>query len=394
VAVPPSGRIRRPKIRARISFRVAGTLALVVIAVGAAIAVRDATVKVPPPRPCTTAIVSYGPVAGILRLPGRLSVDSTVRIGSSQAGLVVAVTAAAGKRVAKGEVLARLDDAEQRAAAAGADARLASAELLGIRAEREFLKELEQQEAEGLRPALPPDELLEGKAGDAQLEMLHDAAQISRHEHALSLARTMLARRTIRAPIDGIVLARNIEAGESIPASPPGPPLFVIGSDPRRLRLEVEVDERYLHTVLPGRASFVVPAQGGREFAGTIREVTLSPTALRSPAPYVVVADVANTDGALQPGMSAVVDLAMATGRDALSVPTAALTTEGESTIAWLSDGSGRPTPTPVTTGVANVDFTEIRGAGVEAGRIVVSDASPSTCVVAPPVPPFAGRLP
>jgi len=139
---------------------------------------------------------------------------------------------------------------------------------------------------------------------------------------------------------------------------------------------------------------FVVPAQGGREFAGTIREVTLSPTALRSPAPYVVVADVANTDGALQPGMSAVVDLAIATGRDALSVPTAALTTEGESTLAWLSDGSGRATPTPVTIGVANVDFTEIRGAGVEAGRIVVSDASPSTCLVAPPVPPFAGRLP
>ncbi|HXT99980.1 MAG TPA: HlyD family efflux transporter periplasmic adaptor subunit [Polyangia bacterium] len=362
-------------------------MALAAVAVGAAIATRDAVVKAPAPRPCATAVVSYGSIAGTLRSSGQLTVETSVRLGSSQAGLVVAVNAPVGARVVKGQVLARLDDAEQRAAVAGADAQLTSAELLGIRAERELLTEIEQRRGLGLRPELPPDELLEGKAGDAQLEYLHDVAMIDKHSHALALAQAMLARRVVRAPMDGIVLARNIEPGESIPASPPGPPLFVIGSDPRRLRLEVEVDERYAHAVLPGSATFVVPAHGRREFSGTIREVVRSPNAVRSPAPYVVALDVANADGVLTPGMSATVDLSISSGRDTLSVPTGALTTEGGSTIAWLSDRDGRPTPTPVTVGVVNADVTEIRGPGVEPGRIVVSDGAPSTCVI-PPAPP------
>src|SRR4029079_16813487 len=118
-----------------------------------------------------------------------------------------------------------------------------------------------------------PDELLDGKAGDAQLEYLYDAAQVSRHEASVSLARKQLARGLIRSPIAGIILARNIEPGESIPASPPGPPLFVLGSDPKRLRLGVKIDERYLNAVAPGPTTFVIPARGSSAFSATVRQV-------------------------------------------------------------------------------------------------------------------------
>jgi HlyD family secretion protein len=328
--------------------------------------------------------VTYGPLAGTLRLPGRLSVESAVRIGSGP-GLVTAVPAAVGARVRKGQVLARLDDAEQRAAVGAADAQLASAELLALRAERELLGELQGRGADGWLPELPGgDELLDGRAGDAQLEYLHNAAQVAHREQTSALARKLLARRLVRSPIDGVVLARNIEAGESIPASPPAQPLFVIGSDPKRLLLDVEIDERYLQAVLPAPASFAVPAYGSYAFSAIIRQVAPSQGANRSPAPYLVTLEVPNADGALQPGMTAVVELPMGTRADTLSIPTSALSRRGESAVAWLPDEHGQPAPVPVRIGVANAALTEIEGSGFAAGRLVVTDRSPSTCLVSP----------
>jgi len=363
-------------------------LTLAAAVIGAAIAARDATTKAPAARSCETAIVSYGPIVGTLRLPGRLGVERTVRIGSAQPGLVAVVAAMAGARVAKGQVLARLDDAEQRAALAEADARLSSAEVVSVRAERHLLAEIDARRQQGREPDI--DELLDGKAGDAQLDYLYDAAEIARHEASVSLARRQLARRVIRSPIAGIVLARNIEPGESIPASPPGPPLFVLGSDPTYLRLEVDLDERYLNAVVPGPTTFEVPAGGTHAFPGTVREVVPLPNAVRSPAPYVVVLDVPNPQGALQPGMSATVDLPVSTGRDALSVPAGALSSLDDGDTVWLSDHAGHPVRTPVIVGATNADFAEVRGPGIDAGRIVITDASPSTCAVVPPVAPFA----
>jgi HlyD family secretion protein len=306
---------------------------------------------------------------------------------------VIAVDAQVGARIEKGQILARLDDAEQRAALAAADAKRASSELLGIRAERDLLAEIDRQQEQGLLPELPlPDELLEGRAGDIQLEYLHDAAQVEKDEAAVSLARTMLGRRAVRSPIRGVVLARNIEAGESIPASPPGLPLFVLGSDPKRLRLEVEVDERYARAVQPGPATFVVPSHGSRAFSASVRQVIAAAGGARSPAPYVVVLDVPNGDGALDPGMSAIAELTMTTGRETLLVPARALSSHGEGAAVWLPDEHGRPVAAPVTAGVANVDFVEVQGPAIDAGRVVVTDVSPSTCVVAPPISPFAGE--
>ena len=181
-------------------------------------------------------------------------------------------------------------------------------------------------------------------------------------------------------------MERNVEPGESIPASPPGPPLFVIGADPAALRLEVEIDERYVGGVLPGPVTFTAPAYGAYAFSGTIREVIPAPAAVRSPRPYLVAIDVANRDGALRPGMSAVVDLPVVTGRDALAVPNAALPSrsDGETKLALVSKDHGRPEAIAVAVGVANADLTEVMGPGIAAGRLVVTDASPSTCLVGP----------
>jgi HlyD family secretion protein len=361
-------------------------MALVMAVVGAAIVARDVTRRVPAPRACETAMVTSGHIVGLLRSPGRLAVTDAVRVGSSEPGQVIAVGVAVGASVAKGQIIARLDEVGQRAAVTGARSQLASAQLLGLRAEKAFTELLRSQIGQGALPeTLDPEVLLEGAAGDAQLEVLHTETEIARRAAALSLARKVLARRLIRAPMDGVVLERNVEPGESIPASPPGPPLFVIGADPAKLRLEVEIDDRHVAGVLPGVATFTSPAHGEYSFSARIREVIPATTATRSPMPYLVVLDVTNDDGALRPGMSAIVDLPVVAAGDTLTVPNHALSTDGGAKIALVSAGEARPELVAVRVGVANADLTEVSGPGITAGRVVVADASPSTCLVAPP---------
>jgi HlyD family secretion protein len=364
-------------------------MALVIAVIVAAVAARDVARRAPAPRACETALVTSGHIVGRLRAPGRLMVTDTVRVGPTAPGQVIAVGAAVGDHVAKGQIIARLDEVEQRAAVTGAESQFASAQLLGVRAEKAFAEILRSQRGEDALPELlDRDELLEGEAGNAQLELLHTETEVARREAALALARKLLARRAIRSPLDGIVLERNIEPGESILASPSGPPLFVIGADPAKLRLEVEIDERHVAGVLPGDATFTSPAHGDYSFVATIRQVIPATAAARSPRSYLVVLDVMNDDGLLLPGMSAMVDVPVVAGGNAVTVPNRALSTDGGTKVALVSAGDGRAELIAVGVGVANAELTEVSGPGITAGRVVVADASPSTCQVTPPARP------
>ena len=298
----------------------------------------------------------------------------------------------------KGQILALLDDAEQKAGVVAAGAQVTTAELGGLRAERELGQILESLRRQGLLPeTLSPDELLEGAAGDAQLDLLHTTAQAAKQHAALQLARTLLARRTIRAPASGVVLSRSIEPGESIPASPPGPPLFAIGSDPGTLRLQVEIDERYVGGVRPGAATFTTPDHGGYSFSASIDKVVPLEGAVRSPAPYAVLLTVPNADGALAPG---------ATGASSSSRwrPPARRCTFPRTRSARPAGAAVDPLaprrrrgarwPLPVEVGVTDDQLAEVQGPGVAAGRVVVTDASPTSCLVRVPPSPFGGGRP
>ena len=370
-------------------------------AAGAAVhrfAPRNHAQKPAPPavRPCETAIVTRGAISGILTVPGRLAFERVVRVGSTLGGQITAVGPAAGERVEAGEVLARLDDLEQRSAVATARARLTSAGLLALRADRQL---------EDRWRGLDEDALVD----DAQLELAHAVAEVGKERSAIARARGLLERRTIRAPLAGVVLERSIEAGESVAASPPGPPLFTIASDPARLTIELAIDERHVAEVRPGPVTFTVPAaRPQRTFEATVRQVSLAPvpaSAVSPPeaggsAPYRALLEVPNPDGTLRPGMSVLVDVPMVSLTGALHVPSGALRSPpdgaggGGGTVIWLAGDGGRPIPTPVHVGVADGELAEVEGAGVASGRVVVTDGSPATCVVPPPISPFAGGNP
>jgi HlyD family secretion protein len=381
-ALPAHGKHRLAivrHVRGRRSAHAALALLAVALAVAAAVGIRDKTVPAAP-RPCATATVTRAPISGTLAAAGRLTARRTLRVGSELPGRVVAVNAAPGDAVKRGQVLARLEDADQRAAVAGAYAQVMSAGVLRLRAERQMIELVDSLRAQGLLPpALDPDELADGALGDVQLDMAAATAHSAKQEAGLALARAQLARRLIRAPEDGVVLSRSVQAGELVAAGPSAAPLFVISADVTSLRVEVEIDERHVGGVRPGPATFTTPAYGGYRFAAVVRQVALADGgAAHDRRAYVAILDAANADAALRPGMSADVALPIEGAAPTLQVPAAAMR-DGR---LWLPDANGRPTPAPIEVGVANDAMVEVSGPGVVAGGVVVSDETPATCVV------------
>jgi multidrug efflux pump subunit AcrA (membrane-fusion protein) len=180
------------------------------------------------------------------------------------------------------------------------------------------------------------------------------------------------------------------------------------GSDPRRLRMELPLDERYLNGIQPGPATFRTPSLGDYELTAAVDGVVPLGDARQSPRPFAVVLSVANGDGALRPGMTAAVDLPVTSTRATLAVPVralhsgadaalvgfGALATEPDATFVLVADGAGRAIPLRVEVGVTNGELAEVTGAGVAAGRVLVADPRPSACAVATPVSPFGAGEP
>jgi HlyD family secretion protein len=385
---PPSG-VESKRTRRR--RRVAALLVLLGLgaAIDGAITWRAAKKSIPDWTQCPTAFVTRGAIDGVLPAQGVLTLADTVRIGSPLEGQVVTVIASPGDRVKKGQILARLDDLEQRTELGQARLQAASAELAGIGAEKRLDDAIDAQGREGtLREYLSPDETLPGEAGYAEIELLAAKTQIAKRRLLLGYTRALLDRRVIRSPIAGTVISRSIEAGESIVASPPGPPLFVIGADPRRrLRMAVDIDERYANRVQPGSAIVRLPDLSGSSFEAKVRQVFPAELSPRTPERYQVLVDVENEFGALAAGMAAGVDLPVTSSPHALRVPMSAIRfadpaagpRSGEGTV-WFAESNHSIRPVAVDVGSRDDSFVELEGAGIAAGQAVVANPSLAAC--------------
>jgi len=332
-----------------------------------------------------TVTVLEGPVAGFLRVAGRLDFERVVRVGASLPGQLTAVEVDVGDAVKRGQLLARLDNVDQRSAVAAAGAQRQMAEAQVTRAELRLLENLPSSMR--WHGDLPLDELLEGPAGDAQLDLIAAAAWYDKHDAALTLARGQLARRAIRAPIDGIVVGRAFERGETIAASPPGPPLFVIDARPGHLILRAEVADDYVSRVQTGSARVTFSSLPDRSFSGEVMGITAVelPSALPmtdARPRYEVRLAIDNPGGTLRPALAAEVDLPMSSPKGALRIPVAAVdrsaAAEGppasrSRSIVWAVRGDRAPVPLQIQLGVSDGTYVEVSGPGVAPGlRVAV----------------------
>jgi HlyD family secretion protein len=338
---------------------------------------------------CPTAFVTRGAIEGALPARGVLTFGDTVRIGSPLAGQVVAVTASPGERVKKGQILARLDNLEQRTELTQAQLQVTSAELAGISAQNRLADAIDAQNREGTLPEYPsPDQTLPGEAGYAELDLLAAKTQIAKRRLLLDYTQALLNRRVIRSPIAGTVISRSIEAGESIVASPPGQPLFVIGADPRqRLRMTVDVDARYANRIQPGSAVVHVPALSGGPFEATVRQVAPAELSPSTPARYQVLVDVENESGALAAGMAANVDLPVTSSPRALRIPMSAIRFPDPATgprsgagTVWVAESNHTVRPVAIDVGSMDSWLAELDGPGIAAGQKIVADPSLAAC--------------
>jgi HlyD family secretion protein len=305
------------------------------------------------------AKVERGPMSAVVVASGTLNAVTTVQVGSQISGQVKDIFADFNTPVKKGQVIARIDpatyelrvnqtradlDAAQSAVAVARSGLVAQhAEVGRVRitlaeAERDLGRKKLLVDKKFISPAeldkarVVLDTTREQlKAVQAQIQVSEAQvrsalAAVKQRESLLKQAQVDLERTVIRAPVDGTVILRNVDAGQTVAASLQAPVLFTIAQDLRDMQVEAAIDEAdvgRLRVALP--ASFAVDAFPRRSFSGEIKQIRKSPQNVQNVVSYTVVISAQNPDMALLPGMTANVRIVVESRASALKVPNAAL---------------------------------------------------------------------
>lgn len=348
------------------------------------------TQRAPPPVQYSTANARRGDLAVTVTATGTLAPLDTVIVGTEVSGVIDAVAVDYNDRVRKGETLAvvntdllRAQIAQSRAAvgAAVAAQRQTAATLAQVRdqsARAEALFKVAVMSAQDIETAR--GDLGRAVAADANARAQSDVASA-----ALQVQLTTLEKATIRAPIDGIVLERQVEPGRTVAATFQTPVLFVLAADLRHMTLALNVDEADIGQVKAGeRADFTVDAYPDHVFSGTVRTVHNAAIMVEGVVTYQAILDVSNNDLLLRPGMTATAMVKTSTLHDALLVPNAALRftpaeqpapSQGGASSAhrvWtLRNGS--PAPIPLSIGLSDGLWTQVTAGTVETGTPLIT---------------------
>ena len=216
----------------------------------------------------------------------------------------------------------------------------------------------------------------------------HGRATIRQREAALEEVQVTLRRTEIRAPLDGVVISRDVEQGQTVAASLQAPTLFTLAQDLSRMRVETQVDEADIGRLLVGQnAFFSVDTYPGRRFTGRVTSIRKAPKLLRNVVTYTVLVEADNPDLSLFPGMTAVVRVVVDEVHDAVRIPNAALRfvpreppagADGASKGAghlrvWRIEANGHPQPVWILTGLSDEHYSVMIEGDLEAGdRLIV----------------------
>jgi HlyD family secretion protein len=264
-----------------------------------------------------TAAVEKGDLNVEITASGTVNPHSLVSVGTQVSGTISRIFVDFNSRVKKGQLIALLDTTFLQAAVEDASATLNKAQAQ---------ETLTRRNAERTKDLF--DKGLSAQADLDQAAADYEAAKaaISSARAQLDRAKINLAYATIRSPITGVVVNRNVDVGQTVAASFSTPTLFTIADDLSKMQALASIDEADIGQVRIGQtARFTVDAYPDRSFTGTVTQVRLQPTTVQNVVTYTVMIDVDNPDLALMPGMTANITLAVQQARDVLKVPMAAL---------------------------------------------------------------------
>ncbi|MDR0966421.1 MAG: efflux RND transporter periplasmic adaptor subunit [Myxococcales bacterium] len=285
----------------------------------------------PPKLSFTTAEVAQGDVASWVTATGTLSPRVTVEVGSQISGRILELLADFNSPVTKGQLLARIDPLLFESEVASSRASVASADANVKRSEASLAN---ARQTSNRSKSLAAKKLVAQSEADADLSKLRMAeadlaqakAQLAQAKANLELKITNLAYTKIHSPIDGVVISRDVDVGQTVAASMQAPTLFTIAEDLRKMEIHTSVAESDVGLIEPGMTvEFNVDAYPNIVFHGEVKEVRYSPTTEQNVVTYNAVVSVENPQLKLLPGMTAQVRFKIAEATDTLLVPNVAL---------------------------------------------------------------------
>ncbi|HLP16008.1 MAG TPA: efflux RND transporter periplasmic adaptor subunit, partial [Bacteroidota bacterium] len=261
--------------------------------------------------------VLRGDIQMVVTATGTLSAVTTVQVGTQVSGIISKINVDFNAHVKKNQVIAQIDPTTLQQSVRDADANRQRAQAQYNESKR-ALDRLTTLLDKNLAAQADYDAALtqfeSNKAAKTQAEAQYERAQIN------------LNYATIRAPIDGVVISRQVDVGQTVAASFSSPTLFTIANDLTKMQVLANVDESDIGRVETGQdVSFTVDAYAEQTFHGTVSQVRLAPVTVQNVVNYVVVIDVPNKDMKLMPGMTATVTVMVQKKESVLKVPTVAL---------------------------------------------------------------------
>ncbi len=342
-----------------------------------------------------TMKATRGAVIRAVTATGTLNPEISVPVGSYVSGPIIALYADFNSPVKRGQLIARIDPRPFELKVAQARALVENSESALARDEADLrYKRLLYERNRGLLSlgAASQDTVDNNLSGwqQAQAQVSLDRAQIKQQRAALQDAEVNLNYTSIVSPVDGTVVSRNVDVGQTVAASFQTPTLFLIAQDLTQMQVDCSVSESDIGGVREGQvATFKVDAFPDRELQGTIAQVRQAPVTVQNVVTYDVVVKVPNPELLLKPGMTANVTIVTSRRDDVLRVPVQALRfaprgqgTAGDSPInasgriarqarIWVRHGAIIG-PIAVTTGLSDDDFVEILGGKLRPGDEVV----------------------
>ena len=354
-----------------------------------------------------TARLEKGTVISAISATGTVNPVTTVQVGSQVSGTIQKLLVDYNSRVKKGQVIAEIDPAiflaqveQARGNYLNAQATLQKARVVLADAKR-TLERNKQLISQGI--VAQSDFDAAQTAYDAALAGIKSAeAAVIQTRGALMQAETNLKNSVIRSPVDGVVISRSIDVGQTVAASFQTPTLFSIAQDLTKMQIETSVDEADISRArLEQTATFTVDAYPDRSFKGRVTQIRSAPITVQNVVTYIVVVQVDNKDLHLKPGMTANVSIETGRRDGVLRLPSAALRfrpkTDSDKKIGKQGQGlngtkaasmgkgktagpqqkvyllkEGKPVALPVTTGLADASFIELLEGNIKEGDEVI----------------------
>jgi HlyD family secretion protein len=340
-----------------------------------------------------TAKVETGDISDTVSATGNINAVTTVQVGSQVSGTIQNIFADFNSRVKKGQVIARIDPQIFEASVVQARGNVANASAV--------LEKAKIVTADTLRTLKRNQELVKsGYVAQADVDAAETAynsavaqeksaeAQLSQARGALSVSETNLRYTTIVSPVEGTVISRNVDVGQTVAASFQTPTLFTIAQDLTKMQIDTNVDESDIGRTVSGQeAGFTVDAYPGKQFSGKVIQVRNSPIVTQNVVTYNVVVQVDNRDLSLKPGLTANVSIRIRDYKNVVKIPNAALRfrpssekkrAEGEKekephgSRVYVAGKDGKPQAVPVKTGISDGTHTVLAEGNLKAGDDVI----------------------